>query len=556
MGAINETEEWRALEGLASALETTTIRALFDADPARGRHFSLGAAGLYLDYAKNKVSRDVLAALIALAHKADLEGAIKRMVTGEKINTTESRAVLHVALRDFAMRNYHVDGEDVARDVHAAREKMKTFANRYAANELKGFTGEPLDTVVNIGIGGSDLGPVMVTEALRPYWLEGKRAFFVSNVDGQHLGDVLAQVDPARTLFVIASKTFTTQETMTNAASARAWLLAEGASDADIAKHFIALSTNARAVEGFGIAPDNMFVFWDWVGGRYSLWSSIGLPIALQVGFGVFEQLLRGAHAMDEHFRSAPLEENMPAILALIGVWNRNFQGVNTHAVLPYDQHLHRLPAYLQQADMESNGKSVTKGGVRVAYGTGPILFGEPGTNGQHAFYQLIHQGADVVAADFIAASISQDERGDHHPKLLANFLAQTEALMLGKSEAVVREELKEQGLTPQEIDALTPHKVFPGDRPTNSILMDKLTPEALGALIALYEHKIFCQGVIWDVNSFDQWGVELGKVLAKAILPEISALGEEKSAPGAHDSSTEALLERINQVRAAQTSV
>lgn len=547
MSDILQSDAWKLLERDAAALAPTTMRRLFEDDPARFERYAIEAAGLFLDVSKNKINDDVVDHLIALAGAADVEGARKRMFEGEPINVTENRAVLHPALRDFSMRDYHVGGENVSPAVRAELEKMKAFAGAIHSGATTGYTGKPLDTVVNIGIGGSDLGPQMVVEALRPCWLDGRRAFFVSNVDGQHLADTLAEIDPETTLFIIASKTFTTQETMTNAHSAKTWFLASGAGEADIAKHFIALSTNAPAVESFGIDRENMFVFWDWVGGRYSLWSAIGLSIALQVGFENFEKLLRGAHAMDEHFRTAPLRENMAVMLALIGVWNRNFMGAASHAVLPYDQHLHRLPAYLQQADMESNGKHTTGAGKAVTVKTGPVIFGEPGTNGQHAFYQLLHQGTDLISADFIAPAISQHESGDHHQKLLSNFLAQTEALMRGKTEGEARAELAAEGRVQAEIDALAAHKTFPGDRPTNSILMEKLTPETLGALIALYEHKIFVQGVIWGINSFDQWGVELGKTLAKTILPE---LGGEASPAAGHDASTNGLIDRINKIR------
>jgi len=550
MPLISETNAWSTLQSRAEALSTLSTASLFVDDPTRAETLSIEAAGLFLDYSKNKITADVLCELVALANAADLEGARKRMFAGEKINTTESRAVLHVALRDFAMRSFHVDGEEVGREVQAEREKLARFVGRVTNGAYRGFSGELLDTVVNIGIGGSDLGPHMAVEALRPFWIKGRRTFFVSNVDGQHLADTLDLIDPAHTLFVVASKTFATQETMTNAASARNWFLANGGTESDIANHFIALSTNDVAVTEFGINSENMFRFWDWVGGRYSLWSSIGMSIALQVGFDNFEKLLRGAHAMDEHFRSASLAENMPVLLALVGLWNRNFQNITCHAVLPYDQHLHRLPAYLQQADMESNGKRVTSDGVIAPYETGSVIFGEPGTNGQHAFYQLIHQGTDVISTDFIAAAMSASPVGDHHEKLLANFLAQPEALMRGKALDDVRDELHQAGFSKPEIDALAVHKSFPGDRPTNSILMEKLTPETLGALIALYEHKIFCQGVIWGINSFDQWGVELGKILAKTILPELAALGEEKSTVENHDGSTNGLINRINQIR------
>ncbi|MEM1193267.1 MAG: glucose-6-phosphate isomerase [Pseudomonadota bacterium] len=548
MTPINQTEPWQALDTLAREHRGQSIASLFDGDAERVALFSREAAGLYLDGSKNRISRAVLDQLFALAERAGVPDAIKAMVNGNKINVTEDRAVLHVALRDFAHRTYHVDGEAVSPAINAVRARMSAFCEAIHRGTHTGFTGKPLTTVVNIGIGGSDLGPLMVTEALRPYGLSGRQSHFVSNVDGQHLADVLATLDPETTLFIVASKTFTTQETMTNARSARGWFLEKsGGDEAAVAQHFVALSTNERAVTDFGIAAENIFGFWDWVGGRYSLWSAIGLSIALQVGFDRFEALLKGAHAMDEHFRRAPLRENMPVLLALIGIWNRNFEGCATHAVLPYDQHLHRFPAYLQQADMESNGKAVTLAGAPTAWATGPVVFGEPGTNGQHAFYQLIHQGTDVIACDFIAAAKSHAPLGDHHEKLLANFLAQPKALMLGKDEARVRDDLAEQGVPENEIDWLARHRTFPGNRPTNAILMDMLTPETLGALIALYEHKIFCQGVIWQVNSFDQWGVELGKVLASEIL---SALKEEDVPLTNHDPSTAALIQRIKSVR------
>lgn len=550
----NRRALWKALVDDAHALEAASMCDLFADDPARASRYAIDAAGLFLDYSKNKINEDVVDHLIGLAAAVDLEGARKRMLAGEPINTTEERAVLHPALRDFAMREYHADGESVSGAVRTERGKMKAFADAIHTGARKGFTGKPLTTVVNIGIGGSDLGPQMVVEALRPYWIDGRGAHFVSNVDGQHLADTLRDADPETTLFVIASKTFTTQETMTNAQTARDWFLAQasgkGGGENDIAKHFIALSTNARAVEAFGVDRDNMFVFWDWVGGRYSLWSAIGLSIALQVGFEIFEKLLKGAHALDEHFRNAPLRQNMPVMLALTGVWNRNFIGAHAHAILPYDQHLHRLPAYLQQADMESNGKCTRLDGAPVDCATGPVIFGEPGTNGQHAFYQLLHQGTDIISADFIAPAISQSETGAHHEILLSNFLAQPEALMRGKTQDEVREALLGDGYAKPDIDTLAPHKVFPGNRPSNSILMEKLTPETLGALIALYEHKIFCQGVVWGVNSFDQWGVELGKTLAKAILPEIAKPGEEKNDANTHDASTSQLIDRINKIR------
>ena len=551
MTDITRTSEWSDLRDAAVRLSKSTMRTLFDAEPSRFEEFSIEAAGLLLDYSKNKIDQKAKDALIALAASANIEDERKRMFAGEKINTTENRAVLHTALRDFAMRAYHVDGENVSPVIEAERAKVEAFAAKIHNDALTGRTGEPLDTVVNIGIGGSDLGPKMAVEALRPYWIEGRRTFFVSNVDGQHLADTLVEVDPARTLFVIASKTFTTEETMTNAQSARDWFLANGGAESDICKHFVALSTNEHAVATFGIDADKMFRFWDWVGGRFSMWSAIGLSIALQIGFSNFERLLRGAHAMDEHFRTTPLSENMPVVLALIGVWNRNFMGAAAHAILPYDEHLSLLPAYLQQAEMESNGKSRRHSGAAVNCATCPIIFGEPGTNGQHAFYQLLHQGTDIVSADFIAPALSQSPIGDHHEKLLANFLAQTRALMLGKTEEEARAELEADNRPKDEIDALAPHKVFPGDRPTNSILMEKLTPETLGALVALYEQKIFCQGVIWGVNSFDQWGVELGKVMAKTIRHEIAPTGVAAATAEVHDASTNGLINRINAVRA-----
>jgi glucose-6-phosphate isomerase len=550
MTAISSTPQWKMLEADAAVLARISMRALFEGDADRFARYSIDAAGLFLDFSKNKLTDEVVEHLLALAVTADVEGRRKAMFAGEAINTTEDRAVLHVALRAGATDAYSIAGEDVSVAVRAELNKMKDFCARVHQGAFKGYNGKALDTVVNIGIGGSDLGPQMATAALQPFWIAGRRTFFVSNVDGQHLADALDACDPERTLFIIASKTFTTQETMANATSARAWFLENGGGESDIAKHFIALSTNAEAVAAFGIDSGNMFQFWDWVGGRYSLWSAIGLSIALQAGFENFEQLLAGARRMDEHFKTAPLAQNMPVMLALAGVWNRNFIGAAAHAILPYDQHLARLPAYLQQADMESNGKRVARDGAVVAHATGPVLFGEPGTNGQHAFYQLLHQGTDIISADFIAPAISQRELGDHHQILLSNFLAQTEALMRGKTEAEVRDELRGEGKSDAEIAALSPHKVFPGDRPTNSILMERLDPETLGSLIALYEHKIFVEGVIWGINSFDQWGVELGKVLATKILPEIAAAGEAKSQAKAHDVSTNGLIDKINAMR------
>lgn len=550
MTKLVDTLEWRAVQESADAIAGSTMRDLFDRDPGRFERYSLTAAGLFLDYSKNRISDDILKKLVALGQARGLEARRDAMFAGEAINETEGRSVLHVALRGGANGAYKANGAPVSGLIADELARMKQFADAVHGGHITGRTGKALTTVVNIGIGGSDLGPQMVVEALRPYWIEGRRSYFVSNVDGRHLADTLGEIDPETTLFIIASKTFTTQETLANAHSAKSWFLKSGASEGDVAKHFIALSTNEEAVTAFGIDAANMFRFWDWVGGRYSLWSAIGLSIALQVGFSNFEKLHAGAREMDAHFRKAPLVENMPALLALIGVWNRNFQDIRAHAVLPYDQHLHRLPAYLQQADMESNGKRVGLDGALVSHRTGPVLFGEPGTNGQHAFYQLLHQGTDIVSADFIAAASAVSEVGAHHEMLLANFLAQTEALMRGKTEAQAREELAAAGASQADIDRLAPHKVFPGDRPTNSILMDRLTPATLGSLIALYEHKIFCQGVVWGINSFDQWGVELGKALAATILPEITGPEKARSRADAHDSSTNGLIGWIKKSR------
>jgi glucose-6-phosphate isomerase len=523
------------------------LRELFAAEPDRFARFSLRAGDLLLDYSKNRVTEETIGLLLDLAREGELEAWRARMFAGDRINTTENRAVLHVALRNRTNRPIVVDGRDVMADVNAVLAKMREFSEQVRGGAWRGHTGEAVSDVVNIGIGGSDLGPLMVCEALRPYQRPDLRPHFVSNVDGADLLDTLAGLDPARTLFVVASKTFTTQETMTNAASARLWLVERLGDETAIAKHFVAVSTNAEAVAAFGIDRANMFAFWDWVGGRYSLWSAIGLPIALAVGFERFEELLAGGHAMDEHFRTAPLERNMPVILGLLGIWYRDFVGACSHAVLPYDQHLHRLPAYLQQADMESNGKSTRRDGQRVDYATGPIIWGEAGTNGQHAFYQLIHQGTELIPADFLAAAESLTPLGDHHDKLLANFFAQTEALAFGKTAEEVRAELEADGLAGAALEALLPHKVFEGNRPTSSILYRRLDPATLGKLIALYEHKIFTQGVLWGINSFDQWGVELGKQLAKVILPQLA--GSEPI--GSHDSSTNGLINHMKALRA-----
>jgi glucose-6-phosphate isomerase len=538
--------EWRALEAHAAARRGAHLRDLFAADPNRFDRFSLALDDLLVDYSKQRVTEETIGLLAALARAAEVEAWRDRMFAGERINTTENRAVLHVALRNRSGRPILVDGADVMPAVAGVLDQMRGFTEAVRGGAWRGATGETITDVVNIGIGGSDLGPLMVCEALKPCWRPDLRPHFVSNVDGAHLAHTVARLDPARTLFVVASKTFTTQETMTNAVSARAWLTAALGEDA-VARHFVAVSTNAAEVARFGIDTANMFAFWDWVGGRYSLWSAIGLPIALAVGYEAFAELLAGAHEMDEHFRTAPLERNMPAMLALIGIWNRNFLGAATTAILPYDQHLHRFAAYLQQGDMESNGKSVRRDGRPVDTATGPIVWGEPGTNGQHAFYQLIHQGTDLVPADFLAAAESQTPLADHHDKLLANYLAQTEALAFGKNAAEARAELERQGLEGEALEALLPHKVFDGNRPTTSILYRRLTPRRLGSLIALYEHRIFVQGVVWGINSFDQWGVELGKQLAAAILPELG----DGAAVGPHDGSTVGLIRHLKHLRA-----
>jgi len=540
MSLINQTPAWQALEQHWQALQGTAMRDLFRTDPGRAKAMSLSAAGLHLDYSKNLITRETLSLLTALAETADLRGWIARMFNGEPINNTEQRAVLHVALRNRSNRPIEVDGQDVMPLVNRVLGRMEGFVAQVRSGEWKGFKGETIRDVVNIGIGGSNLGPKMVCTALGAYGSNDLRVHFVSNVDGTHLLETLHDLDPARTLFIVASKTFTTQETMTNAGSARDWLLAAARDPAAVAKHFVAVSTNAELVAAFGIDTQNMFGFWDWVGGRYSLWSAIGLPIALAVGYDRFIELLEGAFAMDEHFRTAPLSANMPAILGLIGLWYANFGGARTHAVLPYDQYLRLLPAYLQQGDMESNGKSVARDGVALDYTTGPVVWGEPGTDGQHAFFQLIHQGTQMIPADFIGAIKSHNEMGDHHPKLMANFFAQTEALMRGRTTDEALEEMRAAGVAEDRAQLLAPHRTFPGNRPTNSLLMERLTPYTLGALIALYEHRIFVQGVLWGINSFDQWGVELGKQLAGVILEEL----RQGCLTADHDASTHALLD------------
>ena len=541
-----QTAAWQALQKHFDEMKDVTIADLFAKDGDRFSKFSATFDDqMLVDYSKNRITEETLAKLQDLAKECDLAGAIKSMFSGEKINRTENRAVLHVALRNRSNTPILVDGKDVMPEVNAVLEKMKTFSQAIISGEWKGYTGKAITDVVNIGIGGSDLGPYMVTEALRPY-KNHLNMHFVSNVDGTHIAEVLKKVNPETTLFLVASKTFTTQETMTNAHSARDWFLKAAGDEKHVAKHFAALSTNANAVGEFGIDTANMFEFWDWVGGRYSLWSAIGLSIVLSIGFDNFVELLSGAHAMDKHFSTTPAEKNLPVLLALIGIWYNNFFGAETEAILPYDQYMHRFAAYFQQGNMESNGKYVDRNGNVVNYQTGPIIWGEPGTNGQHAFYQLIHQGTKMVPCDFIAPAITHNPLSDHHQKLLSNFFAQTEALAFGKSREVVEQEYRDQGKDPATLDYVVPFKVFEGNRPTNSILLREITPFSLGALIALYEHKIFTQGVILNIFTFDQWGVELGKQLANRILPELKDDKEISS----HDSSTNGLINRYKAWR------
>ena len=539
------TQAWKALEAHQSQLAHTTIADLFKQEQNRFNDYSLTFENqILVDFSKNKINQETLKLLRQLAKESALDEAINAMFVGEKINRTENRAVLHTALRNRSNTPVYVDGKDVMPEVNAVLAKMSAFCDRVISGEWKGYTGKAITDVVNIGIGGSDLGPYMVTEALRPY-KNHLNMHFVSNVDGTHIAETLKKVNPENTLFLVASKTFTTQETMTNANSARDWLLAAAKDNSAVAKHFAALSTNGKAVAEFGIDTNNMFEFWDWVGGRYSLWSAIGLSIALSIGFDNFEALLSGAHEMDKHFRTAPLENNIPATLALVGLWNTNFLGAQTEAILPYDQYLHRFAAYFQQGNMESNGKYVDRNGDVIRdYQTGPIIWGEPGTNGQHAFYQLIHQGTMLIPCDFIAPAQSHNPLGDHHSKLLSNFFAQTEALAFGKTKEEVEAEFVKAGKSLDEVKDIVPFKVFTGNKPTNSILVKKITPFVLGALIAMYEHKIFAQGVIFNIFSFDQWGVELGKQLANRILPELA----DKENVSSHDSSTNGL---INQFKA-----
>ena len=550
MTARNELSSWKALKAHYEKTKSLQMRDLFAEDPERFHQFSVKFQDILLDYSKNRITKETKKLLLDLAAEVDLQNWINKMFSGDKINFTEDRAVLHTALRNRSNRPIHVDGNDVMPEVNKVLAHMRDFTEAVRSGKWKGYTGKPITNIVNIGIGGSDLGPVMVAEALNPYGKAGINMYFVSNVDGTHIAETLKCTDPETTLFLIASKTFTTQETMTNAKTARAWFLDTAKDETHVAKHFVALSTNSEAVKAFGIDTANMFEFWDWVGGRYSLWSAIGLSIALYIGMDNFEELLQGAHEMDEHFRTADFSENLPVLLALMGIWYNNFYEAETEAILPYDQYMHRFAAYFQQGDMESNGKYITRDGSEAGYSTGPIIWGEPGTNGQHAFYQLIHQGKKLIPCDFLAPIETHNPVGvekEHHPILLSNFFAQTEALMKGKTQEEVRAEFAQAGKEGADIEKIIPHKVFEGNRPTNSILFQKLTPKVLGSLIAMYEHKIFVQGIIWNINSFDQWGVELGKQLAKAILPELLQDGQITT----HDASTNGLINHYKANRA-----
>ena len=545
--AVNPTttESWKKLNLHAASMKEAHMRNLFIENPNRFNEFSQKEGDLLFDYSKNLITAETLDLLTSLANECGVSDAIEAMFNGEKINQTENRAVLHTALRNFSQESVMTDGGDVMPGIKKVLAQMEALCDQIHSGTWKGYTGKPIRQIVNIGIGGSDLGPVMVTEALKPYWVKGMEVHFVSNVDGTHIAECLKKLDPEQTLFLIASKTFTTQETMTNALSARNWFIEKSGDASQVAKHFVALSTNENAVVAFGIAKENMFEFWDWVGGRYSLWSAIGLSIALTIGFDNFMQLLHGAHEMDNHFRSSSFESNIPVKMALIGIWYVNFFGAQSEAILPYDQYLHRFAAYFQQGNMESNGKSVDRSGNTLDYASGPVIWGEPGTNGQHAFYQLIHQGTLLIPCDFIAPAISHNPIGDHHEKLLSNFFAQTEALMNGKTHQEADSELKQ--MDEEQRNTLVPFKVFEGNRPTNSFLVRQINPFELGRLIAAYEHKIFVQGVIWNIYSFDQWGVELGKQLANKILPEL----QNGLLVTGHDSSTNGLINTYKGFRA-----
>ena len=543
MSKLTSSPAWRVLKTHYAAIEPVHMRQMFRDDPERFNKFSLQLGSLLFDYSKNRINDETIKLLVALAKQAGLPASIGRMFGGEKINFTEQRAVLHTALRNRSAHPVYVGGKNVMPDVQRVLGLMRHFSDAVRSGQYTGHTGKQITDIVNIGIGGSDLGPLMVCEALKSYASPKLHAHFVSNVDGTHIAETLKELDAETTLFIVSSKTFTTQETLTNAHSARTWLIEKLGDEKAVAKHFAAVSTNLEATAKFGINPKNVFEFWDWVGGRYSLWSAIGMPIALYVGMNRFEELLGGAYAMDEHFRSAPLERNIPALMGLLGIWYGNFFGAGSNAVLPYDQYLHRFTAYLQQLEMESNGKQVDRDGNAVNYDTGMVMWGEPGTNGQHAFYQLIHQGTRMIPADFLAPLRSQNPIGEHHSILLANCFAQTEALMLGKTDEEARAELVAQGLCGDALEALLPHKIFPGNKPTNTLLFDRLDPHTLGMLIALYEHKVFVQGIVWNINSFDQWGVELGKQLAGEILLELRGT----TAVSRHDASTNGLIDHFS---------
>jgi glucose-6-phosphate isomerase len=541
-----ETSAWQQLKQHYEELKDVSMKKMFYEDANRFSKFSATMDDIVFDYSKNRVNEKTIHLLLQLADECKVKEAIEAMFNGDKINETENRSVLHIALRNFSKEPVYSEGKDVMPEVKRVLKQMKNFCDKVHRGEWRGYSGKKIKYIVNIGIGGSDLGPLMVTEALKPYWIEDIQTYFVSNVDGTQIAETLKKIKPERTLFLIASKTFTTQETMTNAHTAREWFLKKAKDEKHIARHFVALSTNEKEVVKFGIDKKNMFEFWDWVGGRYSLWSAIGLSIALTIGYKNFEQLLKGGHETDKYFRAAPFEKNIPVLMALVGFWYTNFFGSQTEAILPYDQYMHRFAAYFQQGNMESNGKSVNRNGEPVSYPTGPIIWGEPGTNGQHAFYQLIHQGTILIPCDFIAPAQTHNPIGDHHQKLLSNFFAQTEALMNGKTDEEAQKELEKSGLTTEEVVKLLPFKVFSGNKPTNSILIKKITPFTLGKLIALYEHKIFVQGVIWNIFSFDQWGVELGKQLANKILPEL----EKEDKVEGHDSSTNNLINLYKQMR------
>ncbi len=539
MAELTLTENWQQLQKHWDEVFDANMTDMFAQDATRFDRYSLEAAGIFLDYSKNRINDETLRLLLELARECGVEDWRERMFTGEAINSTEQRAVLHTALRNRSNKPVYVNGQDVMPDVNRVLQRMREFTDAVRNCEWLGYTGKRIKHIVNIGIGGSDLGPIMTCSALRPYGHPHLRMHFVSNIDGTHMVETCSRLDPERTLFLVASKTFTTQETIGNAHTARDWFLKSGATEDDIAKHFVAISTNTEAVASFGIDTKNMFEFWDWVGGRYSIWSAVGLSLALYIGMDRFEQFLAGAHTMDEHFRSAPLEKNMPVLMAMLGVWYTNFFAAETQGVMPYDHYLARFTAYLQQGDMESNGKGVNRAGMPVGYHTGPVIWGEPGANGQHAFFQLLHQGTRLIPVDFIIPMHSHNAVGDHHTFLLSNFFAQTEALMKGKTAEEVQQELQAQGLAEEEIEELVPHKVFSGNRPSNSLMVSAISPETLGALIALYEHKIFIQGIVWDINSYDQWGVELGKKLALTIQEELRA-GDDVDA---HDASTNGLI-------------